>query len=58
MAEVCRNWLPRCVRTREVGARIVQAAHEAGILREQAPPPLDDRTGVDAVVVPTENELT
>jgi hypothetical protein len=37
------------------------AGHEragAGILREQAPPPLDGRTGVDAVVVSTENELT
>jgi hypothetical protein len=36
------------------------AAHGgcAGILREQAPPPLDGRTGVDAVVVSTENEVT
>jgi hypothetical protein len=30
----------------------------AGILREQAPPPLDSAPGVDAVVVSTENELT
>jgi hypothetical protein len=30
----------------------------AGILREQAPLPLDCRLGVDAVVVSTENELT
>ena len=30
----------------------------AGILREQAPPQLDCRLGVDAVVVSTENELT
>jgi len=30
----------------------------AGILREQAPPPLDCQAGVDAVVVSTENELT
>jgi hypothetical protein len=30
----------------------------AGILRAQAPPPLDQRTGVDALVVSTDNELT
>jgi hypothetical protein len=30
----------------------------AGILRAQAPPPLDERTGVDALVVSTDNELT
>jgi hypothetical protein len=30
----------------------------AGILREQAPPPLDAHTGVDAVVVSTDNALT
>jgi hypothetical protein len=29
-----------------------------GILREQAPPPLDAHTGVDAVVVSTDNALT
>jgi hypothetical protein len=30
----------------------------AGILRDQAPPPLDSRCGVDAVVVSTDNTLT
>ena len=30
----------------------------AGILREQAPPPLDTRLGVDAVIVSTDNALT
>jgi hypothetical protein len=30
----------------------------AGILRDQAPPPLDFYTGVDAVVVSTDNEMT
>jgi hypothetical protein len=30
----------------------------AGILRAQAPPPLNQRTGVDALVVSTDNELT
>jgi len=36
------------------------AAHggTAGILREQAPPPLDGRDYADAVVVSTENTLT
>jgi hypothetical protein len=35
------------------------AAHRgtAGILRDQAPPPLDGWAGVDAVVVSTENAL-
>ncbi len=39
---------------------VTLAAHGgcAGILREQAPPPLDCRLGADAVVVSTENELT
>ena len=30
----------------------------AGILRDQAPPPLDGRAGVDALVVSTDNEMT
>ena len=30
----------------------------AGILREQAPRPLDSRTDVDAVIVSTDNALT
>jgi hypothetical protein len=30
----------------------------AGILRDQAPPPLDCRLGVDAVVVSTDNRMT
>jgi hypothetical protein len=36
------------------------AAHgsTAGILRDQAPPPLDGCAGVDALVVSTDNELT
>jgi hypothetical protein len=42
----------------EVGEAL--AAHDgtAGILRDQAPAPLDGRGGVDAVVVSTENTLT
>jgi hypothetical protein len=36
------------------------AAHggTAGILRDQAPPPLDSFSGVDAVIVSTDNLLT
>ena len=37
---------------------MIQAAHEAGILRDQAPPPLDGWAGVDALVVSTGNEMT
>jgi hypothetical protein len=38
----------------------ILAAHggTAGILRDQAPPPLDDWAGVDALVVSTGNEMT
>jgi hypothetical protein len=36
------------------------AAHggTAGILRDQAPAPLGDRAGIDALIVSTENTLT
>jgi hypothetical protein len=37
---------------------MIQAAHEAGILRDQAPPPLAGWAGVDALVVSTDNEMT
>lgn len=38
----------------------ILAAHggTAGILRDQAPPPLDGWAGVDALVVSTDNEMT
>jgi len=42
----------------ELGGTLAAHGGCAGILREQAPPPLDGRTGVDAVVVSTDNELT
>jgi hypothetical protein len=95
MADEAHNGMARCVRTRDVGVRIVQAAHEAGvrrlamealpepdadtlgpillanlseaisahggtagILRDQAPPPLDAYIGVDGVIISTENSLT
>jgi hypothetical protein len=48
------------VRELLAGLSATLAAHggTAGILRDQAPPPLDDWPGVDAVVVSAENELT
>ena len=111
MANEAHSGLARCVRTREVGVRMIQGAHEewipmgwhfrdmsgvdpfvvdqdvtvdfgrgpqpwvqellaslsdilaahggtAGILRDQAPPPLDGWAGVDALVVSTDNEMT
>ena len=111
MANEAHNGLARSVRTREVGVRMVRAAHEAGvpmgwhfremsgvdqfvidqdvivnfggeprpwvrellasmadtlaahggtagILCDQAPPPLCGRAGVDALIVSTDNELT
>ena len=75
-ANEAHSGLARCVRTREVGVRMIQgaqwvqellvslsdilAAHggTAGILRDQAPPPLDGWVGVDALVVSTDNEMT
>jgi len=51
-----RPWLP------ELLASLAEtlAAHggTAGILRDQAPPPLDGWTSVDALVVSTDNALT
>ena len=58
MANEAHSGLARCVRTREVGVRMIQAAHEAGILRDQAPPLLAGWAGVDALVVSTDNEMT
>ena len=42
----------------ELGETLAAHGGTAGILREQAPPPLDSRGNVDAVVVSTENSLT
>lgn len=36
MANEAHNGLARCVRTREVGIRMVQVAHEAGVWRQAA----------------------
>jgi hypothetical protein len=48
MANEAHNGMARCVRTREVGVRIVQAAHQAGVRRlamEALPAPGTDRPG-------------
>jgi hypothetical protein len=63
MANEAHNGLARCVRTREVGVRMVRATlaaygGNAGILRDKAPSPLDGWTGIDAIVVSADNELT
>jgi hypothetical protein len=45
MANEAHNGLARCVRTREVGVRMIQAAHEAGVRRlamEALPAPASD----------------
>jgi hypothetical protein len=42
----------------ELGATLAARGGHAGILRDQAPPPLDGWAGVDAVIVSAENELT
>ena len=58
MANEAHSGLARCVRTREVGVRMIRAAYEVGILRDQAPPLLARWAGVDALVVSTDNEMT
>ena len=45
MANEAHNGLTRCIRTREVGIRIIQAAHRAGVRRlamEALPWPADN----------------
>jgi hypothetical protein len=41
-----------------LGQMLASFGGTAGVLRDQAPPPLDSRCGVDAVVVSTDNTLT
>ena len=48
MANEAHNGLARCVRTREVGIRMIRAAHEAGVRRlamEALPLPADGTLG-------------
>jgi hypothetical protein len=48
-------WVPELLA--ELGETLAAHGGTAGILREQAPPPLDGRDYLDAVVVSTENTL-
>jgi hypothetical protein len=60
MANEAHNGLACCIRTREVGVRMIRAAHEAGVRRlamEALPLPLNTWSGVDAVIVSTDNTL-
>jgi hypothetical protein len=50
------TWLPEVLAA--AGEAIEALGGTAGILRDQAPPPLDTWPGVDAVVVSTDNELS
>src|SRR5215469_472982 len=48
MASEAHNGMTRCIRTREVGARMIRAAHEVGVRRlamEALPPPADGAPG-------------
>ena len=51
-----RRWVQALLA--ELGETLAAHGGTAGILREQAPPPLDQYEHVDAVVVSTENALT
>lgn len=49
-------WVPELLAG--LGETLAAYGGAAGILRDQAPRPLDSRTGVDALVVSTDNALT
>jgi hypothetical protein len=49
-------WIPELLSG--IGERLAAFGGTAGVLREHAPPPLDTWSGVDAVVVSTDNALT
>ena len=51
-----RSWVPALLAG--LGDTLTDCGGAAGILREQAPAPLNHHAGVDAVVVSADNELT
>ena len=51
-----RRWVQELLA--EIADTLAAHGGTAGILREQAPPPLNSRDFVDAVVLSTENSLT
>ena len=55
MANEAHNGLARCIRTREVGIRMIRAAHEAGVRRlamEALPWPAQDTPGPISAIPP------
>ena len=57
MANEAHSGLTRCVRTREMGGRMIQAAHEAGVRRlamEALPWPAKDTPGPIRAIPPTD----
>lgn len=55
MANEAHNGLARCVRTRDVGVRMIRAAHEAGVRRlamEALPWPAADTPGPIVAIPP------
>jgi len=55
MANEARNGLARCIRTRDVGARMIRAAHQAGVRRlamEALPWPAPDTPGPIVAIPP------
>jgi hypothetical protein len=55
MANEARNGLARCIRTREIGIRMIQAAHKAGVRRlamEALPWPAQDTPGPILAIPP------
>ena len=55
MANEAHNGLARCIRTREVGVRMIRAAHEAGVRRlamEALPWPARDTPGPITAIPP------
>jgi hypothetical protein len=55
MANEAHNGLARCVRTRDVGVRMIRAAHEAGVRRlamEALPWPAPDTPGPIVAIPP------
>jgi len=57
MANEAHDGLERCIRTRDVGVRMIRAAHTAGVRRlamEALPRPADDSPGPIRAIPPEE----
>jgi hypothetical protein len=51
-----KPWVPELLTT--LGETLAAHGGTTGILRDQAPPPLNDWPGVDALIVSTDNAFT